>query len=355
MARTASPPRTRSRKWSMQGTLDASRARGSTITPARSPSRWTPGARPAQGGIGRMPVDQTSLDRIRNATFPSVRRGYDKHEVEKFLARLADWLETGAGDESRSDTVKRELERVGQRTGAILAQAEESAQQIRAEAEEEARGTINTANMQAEETRSEVDTYARETRTSADAYAEQTRTAAEEVLASAQAEADAKARDAIQAAEAQARRIVEEGTQRREDIEAVIADLVRRRDDVLADTQELTAKLTGAITEHRPQGGADPFDKPEQLDPFAREDEQEVQAEGDETPAGGTEAAGEIPAAQTETAAEIPGAEPEIAGETPAQGTEIVDENPSEETRIVDENRSDETRIVDAESEQEAR
>ena len=107
-----------------------------------------------------MPVDQTSLDRIRNATFPSSRRGYDKHEVEKFLARLADWLETGAGDESRSDTVKRELERVGQRTGAILAQAEESAQQIRAEAEEEARGTVNTANMEAEETRSEADRYA---------------------------------------------------------------------------------------------------------------------------------------------------------------------------------------------------
>src|SRR6476620_11361091 len=104
-----------------------------------------------------MGVDQTSLDRIRNATFPSVRRGYDKSEVEKFLARLADWLATGAGDESRSDTVKRELERVGQRTGAILAQAEESAQQIRAEAEEEARGTVNTANMQAEETRTETE------------------------------------------------------------------------------------------------------------------------------------------------------------------------------------------------------
>ena len=56
-----------------------------------------------------MGVDQTSLDRIRNATFPSSRRGYDKQEVEKFLARLADWLETGGGDESRSETVKREL------------------------------------------------------------------------------------------------------------------------------------------------------------------------------------------------------------------------------------------------------
>lgn len=219
-----------------------------------------------------MPVDQTSLDRIRNATFPSARRGYDKHEVEKFLARLADWLETGAGDESRSDTVKRELERVGQRTGAILAQAEESAQQIRAEAEEEARGTINTANMEAEETRTEVDNYARETRTSADSYAAQTRQAAEEVLSSAQAQADAKAREAIEAAQAQSRRIVEEGMQRREDLEAVIADLVRRRDDVLADTEELAAKLTTAVSEHRPEPGTDPFDKPEEFDPLDRED-----------------------------------------------------------------------------------
>src|SRR5215510_9269129 len=110
-----------------------------------------------------MGVDQTSLDRIRNATFPSARRGYDKHEVEKFLGRLADWLETGGGDESRSDVVKKELERVGERTGAILAQAEDSAQQIRAEAEEEARRTMNSANLQATESRTDTDTYATET------------------------------------------------------------------------------------------------------------------------------------------------------------------------------------------------
>ncbi len=226
-----------------------------------------------------MPVDQTSLDRIRNATFPSSRRGYDKHEVEKFLARLADWLETGAGDESRSDTVKRELERVGQRTGAILAQAEESAQQIRAEAEEEARGTVNTANMQAEETRSEAEKHVSESRTSADAYAQQTRQSAEEEAASTRQQAEQDARETIATAQAQARRIVEEGTQRREDIEAVIADLVRRRNDVLADTEELTAKLTGAVSEHRPEAGSDPFDKPEDLDPLAREDTREVEDE----------------------------------------------------------------------------
>jgi DivIVA domain-containing protein len=218
-----------------------------------------------------MGVDQTSLDRIRNATFPSSRRGYDKHEVEKFLARLADWLETGAGDESRSDTVKRELERVGQRTGAILAQAEESAQQIRAEAEEEARGTINTANMEAEETRNQADAYATEARTAADTYSRETRAQAEQEAAATRTKAEEDARETIATAHSRASRIVEEGTQRREDIEAVIADLVRRRDDVLTDTEELSRKLEGAVSEHRP-GDQDLFAKPEEFDPLARED-----------------------------------------------------------------------------------
>ena len=218
-----------------------------------------------------MGVDQTSLDRIRNATFPTTRRGYDKTEVEKFLGRLADWLESGAGDETRSDTVKRELERVGQRTGAILAQAEESAQQIRAEAEEEAKGTINAANQQAQETRSEADSYSSETRAAAENYSRQTREQAEQDAATTRAEAAQDAQETTDGAHAQARRIVEEGTQRREDVEAVIADLVRRRDDVIADTEELGGKLRAAAAAHRPPGGADPFDKPDEFDPLARE------------------------------------------------------------------------------------
>ena len=233
-----------------------------------------------------MGVDQTSLDRIRNATFPSARRGYDKHEVEKFLARLADWLETGAGDESRSDTVKRELERVGQRTGAILAQAEDSAQQIRAEAEEEARASIDTANQERERTRSGADTYSSETRGSADAYARETRDAAEKDANATRLRAEEEARETIATAEAQARRIVEEGTQRREDIETVIADLVRRRDDVLADTEELASKLAAAVRDHRPPEGADQFAQPEQFDPFEREDafEENQQSSPEEGP-----------------------------------------------------------------------
>jgi DivIVA domain-containing protein len=230
-----------------------------------------------------MGVDQTSLDRIRNATFPASRRGYDKHEVEKFLSRLADWLETGAGDESRSDTVKRELQRVGERTGAILAQAEESAQQIRAEAEEEARKSVESATQEAQETRSEADAYAKETRGSADSYAEETRESADRDASETQAQAKEEARETVESAQAQARRIVDEGTQRREDVEAVIADLVRRRDEVLADTEELTAKLTAAISEHRAPPEDDPFTAPDEYDPLARDEEPEAEAaEGDQ-------------------------------------------------------------------------
>jgi DivIVA domain-containing protein len=204
-----------------------------------------------------MGVDQTSLDRIRNATFPVARRGYDKHEVEKFLARLADWLETGGGDESRSDAVKRELERVGQRTGAILAQAEESAQQIRAEAEEEAREELRAQTAEAEKIRADADEYAGKVR----------------------GEAEEDARQKVEEAEAQARRVVDEGAQRREDIEAVISDLVGKRDEVLADTEELIARLSSVVGEHRPEDGHDHLDAPDELDPLPNDAETEGTAE----------------------------------------------------------------------------
>jgi DivIVA domain-containing protein len=250
-----------------------------------------------------MSVDQTSLDRIRNATFPSARRGYDKHEVEKFLGRLADWLETGGGDESRSDAVKRELEKVGQRTGAILAQAEESAQQIRGEAEEEARGTINSANIEAGETRSEAENYAVETKASA----------------------EREAQEAIEAAQAQARRIIAEAEQRREDTEALVGDLLRRREDVIADTEELAGKLSAAAEQHR-------SDDLRALEALAAPEES-PEDETDETRTADPTYVAELEGPD-ETAAELEGpeapAEPEGPDEAPAEPEE---ERESQETQ----------------------
>ncbi|HZA59145.1 MAG TPA: DivIVA domain-containing protein [Solirubrobacterales bacterium] len=235
-----------------------------------------------------MGVDETSLDRIRNATFPTSRRGYDKHEVEKFLARLADWLETGGGDDSRSETVKRELERVGERTGAILSQAEESAQQIRSEAEQLAREVTVESTAVAQKARTEADAYAEKTRREADVYANETRRDTDEEVAEIRTEAEEEARETITEAQAQAARLVEAGTRRRQDLQAVIADLLRRRDEVLEDIEELSSRLRSIVGEQRPAEAeevTEAYDVADALDATAREGDDVPGEAGPDDPA----------------------------------------------------------------------
>jgi DivIVA domain-containing protein len=123
-------------------------------------------------------VDRDSIDRIRSATFPIGRRGYEKREVDRFLNRLADWLETGGGDQSRAELLRRDLERIGQQTGRILTDAHDVAEQLRSEAEREAHRVIE--------------------------------------------EAQEHAAHVIEQAKAEAKRILDEADQRRADAEAVI-------------------------------------------------------------------------------------------------------------------------------------
>ena len=132
---------------------------------------WRYRTRPGE----RRQVDQTSLDRIRNATFRP--RGADtlKHEVEKFLARLAD-----VGPEPVTVplrlAVKRELERVGQ------GRARSSPSRDSAADPRRGRGGGSRPswwwNQERERTRSNA-SCSSETRGSADVYAKETRDAAE--------------------------------------------------------------------------------------------------------------------------------------------------------------------------------
>lgn len=123
-------------------------------------------------------MDQDSIDRIRSATFPVGRRGYEKREVDRFLNRLADWLETGGGDQTRAELVRREMERIGEQAGRILTDAHDVGEQLRAEAEREAKRIVE--------------------------------------------EAEARAAQTIAEARAEAKRILDEANQRRPDAEAVI-------------------------------------------------------------------------------------------------------------------------------------
>jgi DivIVA domain-containing protein len=223
-------------------------------------------------------LQNDSIERIRSATFSISRKGYDTREVERFLNKLADWLEAGGGDQARSELVKRELERVGEKTTRILSEAEDSAEQLRTEAQEEAAGALNRAKEQATSTRQAADEYATRTRQTADQYRDKTRQEAEHSAQEMRARSTQEARETIDDAQSKARRIVEEGAKRRGDIEAVISDLVRRRDTLLGGVEQLTSELKTVVTGHSPPPGGDPFATPEELDPEDRSDTERVQA-----------------------------------------------------------------------------
>jgi DivIVA domain-containing protein len=234
-------------------------------------------------------VDQDSIERIRSATFPVARRGYEKREVDRFLLSLAEWLETGGADQGRSDAVRRELERVGEETSKILTEAHDVAERLRLQAEREAEGLTEGAQAQADRTRAEADkilteaetvaeTAAQKLRTDADAYATQTRT-----------DADREAEQTLSKARAEARRVVDEANARKQDIESVIADLEARRDEVLGSLERLSSELSGTATQHAKaiaERAADTAAKVKDEDGGGPEDT----AEGDrEVPSGGDE------------------------------------------------------------------
>ncbi len=193
-------------------------------------------------------MEQSSIERIRTATFPTGRRGYDKREVEHFLNRIADWLETGAGDPVREEIVKRELERVGHHTAGLLASAQDGAEELRAEAEKRALGT----------------------RERADAYALQTREAADREAQEIHSRADQKARELVEAAEAEARRIVEESQARRGEIETLISDLIAHRDAVVAEATRLADELRDVSTRHAAPARGEYVAEPDQREPAER-------------------------------------------------------------------------------------
>jgi DivIVA domain-containing protein len=174
-------------------------------------------------------VDWKDIDRIRVPGFAPARRGYDKHEVDRFLGRLADWLETDAAREIGEAAVARKLERVGKSTANILMTTQQESDELRRGAEEECAQILSDGEATALQARQAADEYAKRTR----------------------AQADADAHVTVEAASAEARETIDEGERRRAQIEAVIADLEIRRDDALADLDRLRGELSAMIAGHR--------------------------------------------------------------------------------------------------------
>jgi DivIVA domain-containing protein len=180
-------------------------------------------------------VDWQDIARLRSPGFTLARRGYDKHEVDKFLEQLVDWLETDAAEDIGQIAVTRKLELVGKSTAHILQTTEQEAQELKRHVKDEC-----------EELRAKADADAREVREDADTYATEVR-----------ARAEAEARRTRDEATAEATETVEEGLRRRGQIDDEIAQLEARRDAILGELARLRSELGGTIDEHRPPPAAE--------------------------------------------------------------------------------------------------
>lgn len=199
-------------------------------------------------------MDRRSIDRIRNANFAHAVRGYDRNEVDAFLAELAEWLATGGADNAGAEAVRAELERVGERTTGILTEAHDAAQQIKEDASRDVRQQLVDANVTAEGLRGSAEEYSEKTREEADAYARKTRKDADAFAEQSKADAEAEAAETRAAAEREAEQIVADANRRRGEVEARITDLEERRDAVLAELDRLASGIAGAATQHRGPG-----------------------------------------------------------------------------------------------------
>lgn len=185
------------------------------------------------------------LEELRGRGFPPARRGgYDRAEVDAYLTALADWLET---DEAKAALAQREIERVGERTGAILTAAQQSADDTLAEARAAAEAQMAEADAYAARARREADAYAGEARDAADNDARAARESAEADATRTREAAEEHARLTIQEADARLERAAREAAERTAGVEAEIAELSAKREQLVTNLESLAASLRATI------------------------------------------------------------------------------------------------------------
>jgi DivIVA domain-containing protein len=175
-------------------------------------------------------------ERVRGASFKVARRGYDRGEVDTFLAWLADELrgaELAPVDPAADpDAVRRELERVGESTAEILRAAEQTARELRGSAQRDADSVASGARVEADRMRAE-----------AEEFAATARAGAEEETRKLTLEADRRAQEVVREAEGRAESIVEDALQRRRLLAARVEHLAERRGAILAEVGRLAEEL----------------------------------------------------------------------------------------------------------------
>jgi DivIVA domain-containing protein len=111
-------------------------------------------------------MHELSADNVETQSFSSVRRGYDKEEVDSYLRSLAEEIRA-----YQAESAERLYQNLGEEMGGLLQHARDSADGMLKEAEEQAAATRHTAEQEGNETRAEAQRQADEIKAAAEADA----------------------------------------------------------------------------------------------------------------------------------------------------------------------------------------
>jgi DivIVA domain-containing protein len=99
-------------------------------------------------------------ERLRDVSFPTAVRGYDRRAVEEFIDELRSLVADLEARQTREGVVQKALDELGEETAGILQRAHETADEIAARSRAQADGRLQRAEREAEIVKRDADEYA---------------------------------------------------------------------------------------------------------------------------------------------------------------------------------------------------
>jgi DivIVA domain-containing protein len=102
----------------------------------------------------------SASQQLREATFPMVMRGYDRHAVDQLMDELLAAVEDLESRQTREGVVQKAIDELGEETAGILQRAHETADDITSRSRAQADARLQRAEREAEILRRDADEYA---------------------------------------------------------------------------------------------------------------------------------------------------------------------------------------------------
>jgi DivIVA domain-containing protein len=177
-------------------------------------------------------VPDAEIADLRDVQFPAALRGYDRAEVDRFVARVNQVLAELQITAAPESAIRHALKQVSEETQGILERAHETAEEITRRSRSQADDRLQRAETEAREVSEAAAQQAREMREAAAEEAREVREAAAEEARDVRASAADEARELREAAEA-----------RVADLEADVQRIVVERARIIEELRDLVRRL----------------------------------------------------------------------------------------------------------------